>query len=212
MKVRAITLALPALVLASACMHTSKQSSAGTASSGQPEPQQPQASGGAVTQDPMMVPGPAVQGHAEDQVVAGQISDVTEDTLSIRTELGDTRTLQIVPETAIQLDGSDASTDELAEGQPVRASFDVVNGQEIAVKVQAGEESAAQGGTASGQAGSGTDQGASPIDQGGSPPDQGTPGNPGGSTGSGAGSSGSGAAAPPGGTGGAGPSGGGQGW
>jgi hypothetical protein len=182
MKLRAIALAAP-LVFGAACMHTSKQSAGGTASAGQPAPQQPQASAGAtgdVTQDPLFQPGPRVQGHAGDEVVAGRITGVTNDSLLVRTGQGEMRILILVPETEIQLDGRDASAADLAEGQPVAASFDVVEGQQVAVKVHAVAPQE-QSGTGSGSDESGAGTGNLPPDQGASGTgSSGTPSSPGG--------------------------------
>lgn len=164
MNVRAIALAVP-LALGLACQTTSKQGSAGTATAPQPEPSDQQASGapqppdrqqpadqqqagtgeqaGAAQQDlpsadPVIRPGPSIQGHAEDETVAGHIAEVSADELVIDTESGQAR-LQVVPETSIELDGMEASVEDLLEGQPVRASYDTVDGQEIAVKIRAGD-------------------------------------------------------------------------
>ena len=160
MKVRAIALAAP-LVVGAACIHTSTQSPAGTAPAGQPAPQQPQASTGTtgdVSQDPLFQPGPRVQGHAGDEVVAGRIIGITNDSVSVQTGQGEVRILSLVPETEIQLDGRDASAADLAEGQPVAASFDVVEGQQVAVKVHA-LAPAEQSGTGSGSDESGAASG-----------------------------------------------------
>lgn len=177
MNVRAIALAVP-LALGMACMHSQGQGAMGSASTA--PSQQPQASAGgagAVTQDPIMQPGPAVQGHAGDEIVAGRIADLGSDTISVETQQGGTRTLQVVPETDIRVDGRDASFQDLAQGQDIRASFDTVGGQDVAVKIHAGQLGASQGGTGSAP----TDQGAAappaPGDQGTAPPpatDQGT--------------------------------------
>jgi len=183
MKVRAIALAAP-LVFGAACMHTSKQSAGGTASAGQPAPQQPQASAGAtgdVTQDPLFQPGPRVQGHAGDEVIAGRIAGITNDSLLVKTGQGEMRILMLVPETEIQLEGRDASAADLAEGQPVAASFDVVDGQQVAVKVHALAPAEPSG------TGSGSDESGAATDRN-LPPDQGasgtgsseTPSSPGG--------------------------------
>jgi hypothetical protein len=183
MKLRAIALAAP-LVFGAACMHTSKQSAGGTASAGQPAPQQPQASAGAtgdVTQDPLFQPGPRVQGHAGDEVVAGRIIEVANDSLLVRTGQGEMRILILVPETEIQLDGRDASAADLAEGQPVAASFDVVEGQQVAVKVHAVAPSEQSGtGSGSDESGAATDRNL-PSDQDESGTgSSGTPSSPGG--------------------------------
>lgn len=158
MNVRAVALAVP-LALGMACMHTQGTGAMGSASTAAPSAQQPQAAAGAATQDPIMQPGPLVQGHAGDEIVAGRITDVGVDTVSIETEQGGTRTLQVVPQTAIEIDGQDASVQDLAQGQPVRASFDVVDGQGVAVKIHAREFTAPQGGP--------TDQGSTPGSSGG---------------------------------------------
>lgn len=141
MNVRAIALSLP-LALAAACTHSQQTGAAST-----PPPAERQATGGAATgdpiaQDPLFRPGPSIKGHAEDQVVAGRISAATDTELVIETPQGDSRTLQIAPETSIELDGMEAAGTDLTEGQPVRASFDVVEGQEIAVEIRAGDRSA----------------------------------------------------------------------
>jgi hypothetical protein len=90
-----------------------------------------------------MQPGLAIQGHGEDQIVAGRVAAATASEVTIQTPQGDNRTLQIVPETLVQIDGQDASSQALAEGQAIRASFDVVDGQEVAVKIRAGGSEAA---------------------------------------------------------------------
>lgn len=155
MHVRAIALAIP-LALGMACQHANK-----TGAMGRPAGEGEQAASGAeagapLGQDPIMRPGPSIQGHSDDRTVAGHIATVTSDAVAIETEQGETRTLQIVPETAIQLDGRDVSADELAEGQPVRASFDTVEGQEVAVKIRAGD--AASGDAPIGGTGTSVDQ------------------------------------------------------
>lgn len=149
MKIRAIALAVP-LAFAAACQHSSRQGASGTAAAPQPQPQEQQAAGGApgaapLAEDPLMRPGPSIQGHAEDQIVAGHIAEVSGTEVTIATRDGDTRTLQVVDQTAVELDGMEASADDLTEGQPVRASFDVVDGQEVAVKIRAGDAAAAFG-------------------------------------------------------------------
>jgi hypothetical protein len=160
MNVRAIALALPvALAAGSACSHTQQ----GTSSTGgMGEPSERQASGGAagqepLAQDPIMRPGPAVQGHAGDEVIVGRLASADGDTISIETVQGDTRTLEIAPETWVLLDGQDASAQDLTEGMPVRASYDEVDGAQVAVKVYAGETASGASGTHG--TGSSSDQG-----------------------------------------------------
>ena len=160
-----------AVVLAMACKTSGSQSSAGgstqTSSSGTSTEQQgSQASSagqegsqpGATAQDPLMKPGPAIKGHSSDQVVSGAIGHVSPYSVSIVSDRGDTTTLEIVPQTTITVGGTDASSTDLAEGQPVRASFNEVDGQDVAVQIQV-LSSGTSGGT-----GSASDQGTVPGD------------------------------------------------
>jgi hypothetical protein len=170
MNARAIALVVP-LALGTACTHAGQS---GAMSRG--EPQEPSAgstaSSAPLAKDPIMQPGPAIQGHGEDQIVFGRIAEATGSQVTIQTPQGEKRTLQIVPETMVQLDGQDAASQDLAEGQPVRASFDVVDGQEVAVKIRAGDVGPASQGTGS----SSTDQGTGASDQA-TPPPAPDPGN-----------------------------------
>lgn len=187
MKTRSLALAVP-LAVGIACTHQTGAMSRPSDESrqaaeerqqqdeqAQQRAQQAAGGGAAAARDPIMQPGPAVQGHAEDQIVVGWIADATDSSVTVETEQGDKRTLQIVPQTTVQLDGKDASAAELAQGEPVRASFDVVEGQEVAVKVQAGDtgatEAASQGtGSSAAEQGPGDQGTAEPT----APPDQGT--------------------------------------
>jgi hypothetical protein len=185
MKIRTVALAVP-LALGMACQHASRQGSPGTGAMSEPSSSKPQASGGGaaggpLAEDPIMRPGPSIQGHAEDQIVVGRIAEKSDSEITIATPGGEHRTLQLVEQTAIELDGMEATGDDLTEGQPVRASFDVVDGQEVAVKVRAGDASAGMG-TGSEGTGSSADQPApaAPADPGtppypGAPTDQGAP-------------------------------------
>jgi hypothetical protein len=96
-------------------------------------------------QDPIMQPGPQVKGHAEDQVVTGLLGQVSPHTISIQSSVGDTTTLEIVPETSIVVEGRDGTYADLREGQPVRASYANVEGHDVAVEIHAGVSSATGG-------------------------------------------------------------------
>lgn len=142
MKARALVLAVP-LALGLACTHKQQTGATSTPSDEQRQASGSQqggaAGGGPLAQDPIMHPGPSIQGHAEDEVLIGQIASATDSSLTVETAQGDKRTLQIVPETTVELDGQDASATQLSEGQQVRASYALVDGQEIAVKIRAGD-------------------------------------------------------------------------
>jgi hypothetical protein len=156
MHVRHIALAVPLVVLGMACMSSRSQSDrGGTATSSSAEP-----SGQGGARDPMAVPGPSIKGHAEDQIVSGTISEVSAQSVSIQSTLGETKRLDIEPETSVMVDGLDASHAQLQEGQPVRASFSEVEGRQIAVEIRAGDPSldrpTAAGETSSPSAGTGS--------------------------------------------------------
>jgi colicin import membrane protein len=98
--------------------------------------------GGSGSQDPIIEQGDPVKAHAEDSVVSGHIARISRRTVVIESEAGAQKSLVLVPETTIQVDGQDAHRSDLKEGQEVRASFSEVNGREIAVKVRAGKDTA----------------------------------------------------------------------
>jgi hypothetical protein len=177
MKARAIALVVAPLALGTACVHSGQ--TAATPSGEQQAAVAAGAPAGASTgapaaRDPLMQPGLEIQGHGSDQIVAGRIAEASGSQVIIQTQQGDARTLQIVPETMIQLDGQDAASGDLAEGQAVRASFDVVEGQEVAVKIRAGASAAA----ASDATSTGQGTGSSATDQGTGSSDQATPHGP----------------------------------
>ncbi len=87
-----------------------------------------------------------VKAHSVDQVVSGKISKVSGNELTVSTDGGTDRTLQLVPQTMVTVDGNQATTGDLKEGQQVRASFDVVGGQDVAVEIQAGKNAQNQTG------------------------------------------------------------------
>jgi hypothetical protein len=77
------------------------------------------------------------RGHADDKLVDGRLSAVSEDEITIRSEAGEQK-LKIVPQTAVTLDGKEAQRSELKEGLPVRASFLEHGGEQVAVRIEAG--------------------------------------------------------------------------
>jgi hypothetical protein len=154
------------LALAAGCASTESQSrgtSGGTSAADTSEGSQTTAGTQRGTgQDPLMEPGPAVKGHAEDRTVSGQVSQVSGSSLVVQSDLGDSRTLQIAPETAISVDGLDASRSDLREGQSVRASYSNVEGRDVAVEIHAASSGAAPGSGAAGSTSPGTSTGTSP--------------------------------------------------
>ncbi len=77
----------------------------------------------------------ALEGHAADQVLSGKLTQVTGQSLSIRPDQGEERTLQIAPRTIVTVDGEEATLLDLQEGQDVRASFSTVDGRDVAVRI-----------------------------------------------------------------------------
>jgi hypothetical protein len=123
-----------ALVLAAACR------TSGTAQAPASGTQQPPATAGRAGtggQDPLMEPGPTIKGHASDQVVSGEILEVSGNSLTIDAQAGAARVLDVAPETSITVDGQEATLADLEEGQPVRASFNEVAGRDVAVEIRA---------------------------------------------------------------------------
>ena len=53
--------------------------------------------------------------------------------------MGEEKTLELVPQTMVKVDGQDATRTELKEGQEVRASFNQVEGRDVAVQIEARE-------------------------------------------------------------------------
>ncbi len=74
-------------------------------------------------------------GQRADAGGPGPISKVTPDTLTIATQDGTEKTLTLVPQTSVTIDGQDSDTTALVEGLPVRASFNTVEDREVAVQV-----------------------------------------------------------------------------
>jgi hypothetical protein len=134
MNVRAMGVAA-ALVLLAACRTSS---TAQAPASGTQEPRATAGTpSGAAGQDPLMEPGPEIKGHASDQVVSGEILEVTGSSLTIDAQAGAARVLEVAPETSITVDGQEATLGDLEEGQPVRASFNEVAGRNVAVQIEA---------------------------------------------------------------------------
>ncbi len=161
--VRTIALALPAIV-GLACTHARSRSTASA------PPQQP-------PEEQQVAVQPGMEGHAADQVVSGTVTSATSFSVSLKSPLGEEKTLEIVPQTVVTIDGREATPLELEEGQEVRASYNQVSGRDVAVRIES-----VGGGTESGQGGSGmpghgageSPSGAPESTGGTTPPDTGT--------------------------------------
>lgn len=152
MNVRALGLAVSLVLGMAACMTSRSQTrpsgSTETASSGEQGSATASSAAGSQTAgsqggsagalDPLMQPGPAIKGHASDQVVSGEVGEVSEDSVAIRSSRGDTKVLEIVPETSIMIEGMEGSSEFIEEGEPVRASFNELEGRDVAVEIQVG--------------------------------------------------------------------------
>ncbi len=170
MRLRAIAFALPLLV-ATACSTSSAERSRATTARTETTPDAgapaPTASTGRITGGDQSGDNPATRGdasatapggtsvdtgarastdvkaHSDDQVLRGTIRDVTPDSMTIQASDGSNQTLLLVPETSVRIDGQDAHGADLREGLPVRASFNTVGRERIAVQVVAGQGAAA---------------------------------------------------------------------
>jgi Cu/Ag efflux protein CusF len=104
--------------------------------------------------------------HSDDQTVTGKVTRVSERSVAIKSDMGEEKTLDLVPQTMVKVDGQDATRTELKEGQEVRASFNQVEGRDVAVQIEA-REATSTGGSGStmmpgSSTGTGTDSGSMP--------------------------------------------------
>jgi hypothetical protein len=100
-----------------------------------------------------------LKGHASDKLISGRVAEVSADRLSITSDQGGNEDLQLVDQTVVQIDGRDAHASDLKQGQDVRASYNDVDGQRVAVKVEAaapGSYGTGSGSTSGGSWGTGT--------------------------------------------------------
>lgn len=143
MYVRAIALAIPLALGIAGCKTAGSQASEtatseptrsqdqATASSSQPQ----QGEAPPIMGAPPSTSG-TVKGHQEDETVSGKLSSVSSQEIQIQSDLGEQRTLQVVPQTVITMEGRDVGVSELQEGQEVRASFSDQEGRPTAVKIE----------------------------------------------------------------------------
>ncbi len=82
--------------------------------------------------------GSAAPAAGANQVVTGKVGSVSSGALTINANDGTQQTLDLAPETTIRVNGQDARYTDLAEGLPVRASFNSVGDRNVAVDVRAG--------------------------------------------------------------------------
>jgi hypothetical protein len=155
MNIRAISLALPVLALGLAC-----KTSGSTSGSAQAEPAQGSSTATATSKGDTGITGSAssdMKGHASDRVVSGRVASASDDELVIESDQGSRQTLRIVDETLVTVDGQDRKATDLKEGQQVRASFNELEGKQVAVKVEAGGMgSGSMGGTSGSMGTTGT--------------------------------------------------------
>ncbi len=76
-------------------------------------------------------------GHASDQTVAGRVIRASSDSVTIDAGQGQERTLEIVPQTLVTLDGQSAMPGDIQQGQDVRASYSTQDGRDVAVQIEA---------------------------------------------------------------------------
>ncbi|WP_242341200.1 MULTISPECIES: hypothetical protein [unclassified Anaeromyxobacter] len=80
---------------------------------------------------------PDIKGHDSDKVLMGKVASVSSNSVSIQSDMGDSRTLQVVPETIVTVDGRTGQISDIQQGQDVRASFNEQDGKQVAVKIEA---------------------------------------------------------------------------
>lgn len=84
-------------------------------------------------------------GHSDDQMVSGKVAKVSKGELRITPQGGgEAKTLKIVKETVVTVNGKDAKPGQIKQGQQVRASYNQVEGEDTAVKIEVGRAAAAK--------------------------------------------------------------------
>ena len=77
--------------------------------------------------------------------MVGRISKVSGKSLSIKSAQGESKTLKIVPETVVTVNGKTVKPSQIKAGRPVRASYNEQDGQDVAVRIDVGRTPAAGG-------------------------------------------------------------------
>lgn len=79
--------------------------------------------------------------HSDDQTVMGKLSKVSRQEISITPKGGEPKTLKVVKETIVTINGKDAKPSQLKQGQQVRASYNQQGDDDVAVKIEVGRSS-----------------------------------------------------------------------
>lgn len=115
-------------------------------------------------------PGASGMAHSDDRMIMGTVKKVSQKSIDIQDASGQSKTLQLVPETLIE--GTTGGAAQLTEGQQVRASYNRQGGKDTAVRIEAI-------GAGSTGTGTSTDPGSSGTGTMGEPADPGTSTTPG---------------------------------
>jgi Cu/Ag efflux protein CusF len=94
--------------------------------------------------------------HSDDETVTGKVTSITESSVAIQSDMGEEKLLELVPQTMVKVDGQDASRMDLKEGQEVRASFNKIDGRDVAVQIEALESAGSTGAMPGDTTGTGT--------------------------------------------------------
>jgi len=84
------------------------------------------------------------QSWTQEQTASGTVVQAGSDQVQIRTQDKDLLQLQITDSTAVTLNGQTASAAQLQPGTDVRASYQMVDGQSKALKIDATSKSSSQ--------------------------------------------------------------------
>jgi hypothetical protein len=136
-------------VLAAGSASSAPEGSQTSTGMGSSEPQQgsPMGSGGSsesMGTDKSAEPGSMVSqadsgmmsGHGNDEMVTGKLSKVNAEQITIAPKGGgEAKTLKLVKETVVTVNGKTAKPSQLKQGQNVHASYSEQDGDEIAVKI-----------------------------------------------------------------------------
>lgn len=165
MTLRTLLLAGPALV-GLACAHGTESSSSPPAAEASNPQGEPGSAARAAEQDRDRDRAHA-PGHGAapaDQVVSGRIAEASPDAVVVFSPDGTRRTLRLADHTAVFVDGRSARATDLSAGQDVRAAYDQLDGENVAVRIDARPGFGAPAPSGTGAAPPGAGAGGPPAD------------------------------------------------
>jgi hypothetical protein len=97
-----------------------------------------------------------LRGHPTDQIVAGRVQKMSDDSITIAAQDGTSKQLKVSEATLVEIDGRQAKATDIREGQDVRASYNDVSGEDVAVRIVSGAMGSSGSSWGSGSSGTGS--------------------------------------------------------